>query len=200
MTTDICIQPQLNTVAFRPDGKLLSSSWVTQIQINSNQLEGVATIDFHITTKCSQACPYCWGPRRFRTPVDTHIARRIIARIKSLGIQRIVFTGGDPLQRPDAPELIRFAKEMGLETALSTTGDFITPDLLKRLSPNLNLISLPLDGSSEEINARIKHPGHFSCSHAIAPLVTRFSTHRCEGLHTCHATQFKRYSCYRPAG
>lgn len=127
-----------------------------------NQSIGVSTVDFHITAKCSQACPYCWGPRRFRNPVDTETAKRIIARIKQLGVRRIVFTGGDPLQRPDAPDLIRYAKETGLETALSTTGDFVTPDILRALSPCLDLISLPLDGSTEKINSKTKHSGHFS--------------------------------------
>jgi MoaA/NifB/PqqE/SkfB family radical SAM enzyme len=123
---------------------------------------GVSTVDFHITAKCSQACPYCWGPRRFRNPVDTETAQSIIDRIAELGVRRIVFTGGDPLQRPDAPALIRYAKDIGLETALSTTGDFVTPEILRELSSFLDLISLPLDGSTEKINARTKHPGHFS--------------------------------------
>jgi len=130
-------------------------------QFSMKKLNGVSTIDFHITAKCSQACPYCWGPRRFRNSVDINTAKRIIIRIKELGVRRIVFTGGDPLQRPDAPDLVRFAKGTGLETALSTTGDFVTPEILKRLSPFLDLISLPLDGSTEEINSKTKHPGHY---------------------------------------
>lgn len=126
------------------------------------KLPGVSTVDFHITARCSQACPYCWGPRRFRNPVDTAGACRIIARIKELGVRRIVFTGGDPLQRPDAPELVRFAKQAGLETALSTTGDRLSPQVLRALAPSLDLISLPLDGSSEAVSSRTKHPGHFT--------------------------------------
>lgn len=135
---------------------------IFQEQFNATKLNGVSTIDFHITAKCSQACPYCWGPRRFRNPVDTETARRILTRIKELGVRRVVFTGGDPLQRSDAPSLIQFAKEIGLETALSTTGDFVTPEMLDCLSPYLDLISLPLDGSSEQINSKTKHPGHYS--------------------------------------
>src|SRR5512147_249277 len=131
-------------------------------QFKVNKLNGVSTIDFHITAKCSQACPYCWGPRRFRNPVDTDIAQRILTRIKGLGVRRVVFTGGDPLQRADAPDLIRFAKEIGLETALSTTGDFVTARILDDVSPYLDLISLPLDGSTEGINSKTKHPGHFA--------------------------------------
>ena len=128
----------------------------------SHRLNGVSTVDFHITARCSQACPYCWGPRRFRNPVDTQTAQRIITRIKALGVRRIVFTGGDPLQRLDAVDLVRHAKQVGLETALSTTGDLVTPEILEALSPYLDLISLPLDGSTEEINSQTKHPDHFS--------------------------------------
>jgi sulfatase maturation enzyme AslB (radical SAM superfamily) len=133
---------------------------VTQGQVDPGKLNGVSTVDFHLTAKCRQACPYCWGPRRFRNTVDSETARRIIAQIKEAGVRRIVFTGGDPLFRPDALELVRYAKGLGLETALSTTGDFVTPEVLEGLAPYLDLISLPLDGSTEEINARTKHPGH----------------------------------------
>jgi len=138
------------------------------------KLNVVSTIDFHITAKCSQACPYCWGPRRFRNPVDTETAQRILARIKELGVRRVVFTGGDPLQRADAPDLIRYAKDIGLETALSTTGDFVTPEILNDLSPYLDLISLPLDGSTEQINSITKHPGHFS---AVIRSLNRLRSH-----------------------
>ena len=38
----------------------------------------------------------------------------------------------------------------------------MTPEILESVSPYLDLISLPLDSSTEEVNARTKHPGHFS--------------------------------------
>ena len=139
-----------------------NTNGASEEQVGSIKLNGVSTVDFHITTRCSQACPYCWGPRRFRTSVDTETAQRIILRIKELGIRRIVFTGGDPLLRVDVSDLIRYAKETGLETALSTTGDLVTPRILETIAPYLDLISLPLDGSKEEINSKTKHPGHFT--------------------------------------
>lgn len=162
MSQNINVDYQVSKGLFPAGRGCPSPTLASQTHLKTNRLNGVSTVDFHITAKCSQACPYCWGPRRFRTPVDMDTAQRIIARIKGLGVRRIVFTGGDPLQRPDAPDLIRFAKEMGLETALSTTGDFVTLDIIESLSPYLDLISLPLDGSTDEINARTKHPGHYT--------------------------------------
>jgi MoaA/NifB/PqqE/SkfB family radical SAM enzyme len=120
----------------------------------------IATIDFHVTSECSQECPYCWGPQEYENPVDTGNALRIITRVKEVGARRIVFTGGDPLKRVDIALLIRHARETGLEVALSTTGDQLTPEFLAKIVDCVDLISLPLDGSVEEINARTKEPGH----------------------------------------
>ena len=148
--------------SFPAGERVILSTLASNTHISASKLTGVSTVDFHITAKCSQACPYCWGPRRFRNPVETETAQRIIARIAELGVRRIVFTGGDPLQRADALSLIQYAKESGLETALSTTGDLITPEILKGLSPFLELISLPLDGSNEGISSKTKRSGHFT--------------------------------------
>ena len=127
------------------------------------KLDGVvSTIDFHVTCECSQECPYCWGPQDIEKPVDTKTALRIIDKIKDVGARRIVFTGGDPLTRTDIVTLIRHAKEIGLEVALSTTGDELSPAFLKDVTPYLDLISIPLDGPTEAVNVRTKKEGHFT--------------------------------------
>ncbi len=124
--------------------------------------EKFATVDFHVTSECSQSCPYCWGPQGFEQPIDTDTALRIVERVKEIGARRIVFTGGDPLKRPDIGQLIRHAKTIGLEVALSTTGDELRPDFLKTYGAFIDLISLPIDGPSEEVSALTKEQGHFS--------------------------------------
>lgn len=124
----------------------------------------VVTIDFHVTSDCSQDCPYCWGPKNFDQPVSTETAEKILEKIKAFGIRRVVFTGGDPLLRADLGRLIRFAKSLGLEVAVSTTGDHLTREFLDSYGNFIDLISLPLDGSSESVNSRTKGKGHF---HAI---------------------------------
>lgn len=120
------------------------------------------TIDFHLTCECSQECPYCWGPQDIENPVRTTISKKIIKKIKDIGAKRIVFTGGDPLSRKDAGRLIRYAKEIGLEVALSTTGDKLTSAFLRRSAPYIDLVSLPVDGSTEKISSKTKEPGHLA--------------------------------------
>jgi MoaA/NifB/PqqE/SkfB family radical SAM enzyme len=134
---------------------------VTQIKTPKASTK-VATIDFHVTSECSQSCYYCWGPRGYDNPVDTESALRIVEWVKEVGASRIVFTGGDPLKRADTGLLIRHAKKIGLEAALSTTGNELTEVFLEKYGPHIDLISLPLDGPTEEVNSRTKGKGHFA--------------------------------------
>ena len=122
-----------------------------------------ATIDYHVTSRCNQECPYCWGPQDFdKTEVDSKKAAAIVRKIAHSGAQRIVFTGGDPILRPDIGMLIRLAKQGGLEVALSSTGDELTRSFVRGYGRWIDLISLPLDGASEEVSSRTKKEGHFT--------------------------------------
>ncbi|NOY55387.1 MAG: radical SAM protein [Actinobacteria bacterium] len=133
-------------------------------------MPGVATFDFHVTSECSQECPYCWGPQAI-AEVDTDTALAIVAKIAATGARRIVFTGGDPLKRADIGELIHDAKRQGLEVAISTTGDEMTSGFLDRYGADIDLVSLPLDGASEEVSSRTKKPGHFGAVMAALDLL-----------------------------
>ncbi len=121
----------------------------------------VASMDFHVTSECNQECPYCWGPQDI-AEVDTETAKRILLRVAAFGARRVVFTGGDPLKRRDIGELVCFAKDIGLEVALSTTGDELTEDFLARCGRDIDLLSLPIDGASEAVSSQTKKAGHLS--------------------------------------
>ncbi len=133
----------------------------------------VATFDFHVTSECSQQCAYCWGPQGI-PEVDTDTARAIITKIRAGGSRRIVFTGGDPLLRADLGSLIRHAAQQGLEVAVSTTGDRLTASFLDSYGAHIDLISLPLDGSTEEISRRTKEPGHLAAVMAALDLLESY--------------------------
>lgn len=134
----------------------------------------VATIDFHVTSECSQECPYCWGPQDYEDPVDTATAEAIVRKVAASGARRIVFTGGDPLQRADIGRLIVAAAASGLEVAVSTTGDELTRGFLEEYGSAIDLISLPLDGASEAVSSITKEPGHFAAVMRALDLLAEF--------------------------
>lgn len=123
-----------------------------------------------MTSECTQECPYCWGPQDI-AEVDTGTALAIVAKIADSGARRIVFTGGDPLKRGDVGKLIHAAKQHGLEVAVSTTGDELTEEFLDTYGADIDLISLPLDGSTEDVSSRTKKEGHFAAIMAALDLL-----------------------------
>ena len=139
----------------------------------------IATIDFHVTSQCNQECAYCWGPQGGEFEVNCRDAAAIIRKIAETDARRIVFTGGDPLLRANIGMLIRLAHESCLEVAVSTTGDTLNPGFLKAYGRWIDLISLPIDGSCEEVSSRTKKPGHFSAIMRALELLPRASKHRC---------------------
>ncbi len=134
----------------------------------------VATIDFHVTSECNEECVYCWGPQGIEE-VDTATAEAIVTRIAANGARRIVFTGGDPLKRNDIGSLIKLAGRVGLEVAVSTTGDELTAEFLKEHAGHIDLVSLPLDGPNEEVSSRTKKAGHFA---AVMRALEMLALHR----------------------
>ncbi len=124
-------------------------------------MPSVATLDFQVTSRCKQACPACTSPPGGAEEVDTQRAAAIVRKVRALGVPRIVFTGGDPLLRPDAGLLLRLARQERLESVLSTPGDVLTPGFLRAYGRWIDQLAFPLDGPNEVVTSRSKTAGHF---------------------------------------
>jgi radical SAM protein with 4Fe4S-binding SPASM domain len=91
----------------------------------------------------------------------------MLDRIVGFGqpLPHVVFTGGDPLRRPDLEELVAGATERGIGASLAPA---VTPDLTRaRLASlkaaGIQTISLSLDGSSPELHDGLRGvPGTFA--------------------------------------
>src|ERR1043165_8882479 len=71
------------------------------------------------TQACDLACVHCRAsaqPERDRDELTTEQGYRLLDEIRSFGEPLMVFTGGDPLKRPDLYDLIRYAVKIGLRT------------------------------------------------------------------------------------
>ena len=72
------------------------------------------------TQACALACRHCRAsarPGRDPLELSTDEGRRLIDRTAEMGTPIIVFSGGDPLSRPDLTDLIAHAKRRGLRAA-----------------------------------------------------------------------------------
>jgi len=64
----------------------------------------------------------------------------------------VLFSGGEPLMRPDLFDLVRHAREVGLRAVISTNGTLIKPEVAERLKAlTLSYVGVSLDGT-EQVN------------------------------------------------
>ena len=109
------------------------------------------------TLACGLACRHCRAtaePERSPLELTTDEGRVLLDRVLGFGdpLPHVVFTGGDPLRRPDLEELVVAATERGIGASLAPA---VTPDLTRERLASLKAagiqtISLSLDGSDPE--------------------------------------------------
>src|SRR5215471_13385856 len=69
---------------------------------------------WEITRACALACVHCRAdaiPRRDPRELTTDEGRRLIDQVRAFGSRPPLFvlTGGDPMRRPDLPDLVQYA-------------------------------------------------------------------------------------------
>ncbi|MCX6799412.1 MAG: radical SAM protein [Candidatus Diapherotrites archaeon] len=105
---------------------------------------------------CNYNCGFCFNANTAGTcgakQLSTAEAKRIISKIASEGIERVRFTGGEPLLRKDLSELLRFARQSGLYVMLNTNGSLFSPKMLSVAAKNCDniLFSLHAQNPSKE--------------------------------------------------
>lgn len=115
------------------------------------------TIAWEVTRACAFACVHCRADAQHtRDPreLTTNEAKRLIDRIKDFGNPILIFTGGDPMMRPDLFDLIQYATEKGLRCSLTPTATALptVERLQKAKEAGIRRIALSLDAPSSEVH------------------------------------------------
>jgi radical SAM protein with 4Fe4S-binding SPASM domain len=139
-------------------------------------------IFWNLTNRCNLSCGHCYsssGPDRDMThELTTSEALAFIEDLAEIGISLILFSGGEPLLRPDIWELADYARRKGIKTALSTNGTLITAKTAKKIKESgIAYAGISLDGATAATHDRIRCvPGAFDRS------VAAFARCREEGV------------------
>jgi radical SAM protein with 4Fe4S-binding SPASM domain len=93
--------------------------------------EAPLLVIWETTQACDLACVHCRASAvssRHSSELSTEEAYRLLDTVREFGNPLMVFTGGDPLKRPDIFALLRRSVELGLRTNISPSA---TPLLTK---------------------------------------------------------------------
>jgi radical SAM protein len=116
------------------------------------------TIAWEVTRACAYACVHCRAdaqPQRDPRELSTAEANTLIERLAAFGNNPIlIFTGGDPLMRPDVFELIAYAAERGLRCSLTPTATSLPTRerLEKARQAGIRRVALSLDAPRPEVH------------------------------------------------
>ncbi|HUX37626.1 MAG TPA: radical SAM protein, partial [Rectinemataceae bacterium] len=115
------------------------------------------TIAWEITRACAYACVHCRADaQHVRDPgeLSTAEAKGLIDRIAEFGSPILIFTGGDPMMRPDLFELIEYATKAGLRCSLTPTATKLATRerLQKAMDAGIKRIALSLDAPTAAVH------------------------------------------------
>jgi len=105
---------------------------------------------WNICMHCNMSCPHCYAGA-VAEPVPTDLSHEegidLLDQLADAGIRVVIFSGGEPLLRADAFELIAHAKRRGISPQLSTNGVLIDADVAKRLADSgVAYVGISIDG------------------------------------------------------
>lgn len=120
---------------------------------------------WNVGRRCNLHCVHCYSHSRnqgYPDELTTREGLTLIDNLADFGVPVILFSGGEPLMRPDILALIRHARSRNVRAVISTNGTLITPELAEQLKDvGLSYVGVSLDGF-REVNDRFRGvPGAF---------------------------------------
>ncbi len=106
---------------------------------------------WEVTQACDLACVHCRASaqsERHPKELTTEQGYRLLDEIRSFGEPLMVFTGGDPLKRPDLYDLARYAVKIGLRTNVTPSATpLLTAEAIDRFKEaGVSRMAISLDG------------------------------------------------------
>jgi len=100
----------------------------------------------YVTDRCNLDCAYCTEYDNSRPHPSIDDLRKWVRKIRELGTMRIALVGGEPLTHPDIVELVRYCRELGFATSLTTNGFLLTRKLVTELEEaGLQVMQISVD-------------------------------------------------------
>lgn len=116
-------------------------------------LDKKPVVVWNMGRRCNLKCQHCYSHsenKQYDNEMSTAQGKQFISDIAAFGSPVLLFSGGEPLMRPDLFELAEHAKSCGLRVVISTNGTLITKETAKRLKAiGLSYVGVSIDGMEE---------------------------------------------------
>jgi radical SAM protein with 4Fe4S-binding SPASM domain len=108
---------------------------------------------WNVTRTCNLRCVHCYSDshaQKYPGELTPEEGKRVIDDLVAFKVPALLFSGGEPLTRPDLLELMEYAATSGLRVTLSTNGTLIDEPTAQWLHEiGLTYVGISLDGIGE---------------------------------------------------
>jgi len=108
---------------------------------------------WNVTRRCNLKCVHCYAHATGEAATDelsTDEGKDLLDDLAQFGCPVVLFSGGEPLVRPDLVELADYAVKLGMRAVISTNGTLITRSVAQALKDvGLSYVGISLDGMRE---------------------------------------------------
>ncbi|MEO2003846.1 MAG: radical SAM protein, partial [Candidatus Poribacteria bacterium] len=91
---------------------------------------------WNCTQTCNLKCMHCYASSRnkhYPGELTTEEAMALMDQLAEFQTPTVLFSGGEPLMRPDLFEVVAYARSLGLRAVLSTNGTLITEKMAEKI-------------------------------------------------------------------
>lgn len=113
-----------------------------------------AVVTWRITSKCNNACPYCYGPDQCVPQMDLLEIEKMLQLFKDRQVKVVDLTGGEPTYRREFPQIVEMLKKHNFDIFMDTDGDFFVK-YVDIISQNFKGIGLTIDFPDDTKRYRI---------------------------------------------
>lgn len=115
--------------------------------------------NYYLTYRCNAYCEFChFGIHEnfIKSPfAKLEDFKSNVSQLSDLGVKFIDLTGGEPLLNKDIHHMAEFARNLGMQTSI-TTNTLLYPKFAESLAGNVNLLHFSLDSPDEEEHNKIR--------------------------------------------
>jgi Fe-coproporphyrin III synthase len=108
---------------------------------------------WNCSRRCNLSCIHCYSNsanQDYAGELTTEQAKRMISDLADFKVPVLLFSGGEPLMRPDLFELNDYARGRGIRTVISTNGTLITGAVAEKIKAGgFDYVGVSLDAIGE---------------------------------------------------
>ena len=149
-------------------------------------------IEIGLTNACNHRCIFCAVDYTGYKPnmIDSQLLIKNLEELAPKGVRSIIYAGeGEPLLHREAPDIINRTKCLGIDTAMSTNGVLLTPEVSKECLKSLTWIRFSTAGITDATYDKIQRGKHGDLSKVLFHMEEAVKVKRNQHLHTTIGVQ-----------